>query len=760
MAAWLCASCEGENPEGTRFCGHCGAAAAASDSPIAQTLPSFVAEPVAERLVEAGGEFPEERRLITALFADVSGFTALADRLDPEELLEVIDPVIRGLSNIVGRFDGYVEKFAGDALLALFGAPVSHEDDAARALLVALEMHRELARLCKNLPHQAELTLHCGVSSGHGIARVLGSEARMDYAVLGDSVILAQRLEAAAPKGETYVGDSTYRLTADRFEFEPVGELTLKGKSEAALAWRLVGEKRAEEAARTRPLVGRARELDAVAGVFDRALEGRGGVVVVTGEPGVGKSRLTEGARQHARHMGFRWLQTRCLSYGASLAYWPYAELVRRMAGIQPDTASEEAVALLRATVGLGGSIPFFVRLLGLPAAGEGDVEALEPEAFRRGLHDAFATLLSSLAAESPLVVAVEDLHWADASTLELTRELTGLCEERPLVLYVTARPESQSALEELPSQMVVQLDPLDEAGIAELVANMLDGAAPAGLVPWVVERTTGNPFFVEELVRSLLDRGILQRSNGNWLLQAGWEEGDLPPTVEGLLASRIDLLPRPSVEVLQAAAVIGRVVPIALLDGVLGREATRELAILVDRALLDHVIDEQDQPSPSTTHLCWTSRTRDYCDGSSAACIAGSQRLRRRCTGRETTSWICSRATSTWERRVRRRSNTSPARVSARRGCTPTRRRSSTSAGRWSSQSASRSRRSVESRSCLRSPTSTIWSATTTAPSGCTRKHVTRALISVPGAASLPRIASKASTSARSPLSTRASQP
>ena len=208
-------------------------------------------------------------------------------------------------------------------------------------------------------------------------------------------------------------------------------------------------------------------------------------MVVVTGEPGVGKSRLTEGARQHARHMGFRWLQTRCLSYGASLAYWPYAELVRRMAGIQPDTASEEAVALLRATVGLGGSIPFFVRLLGLPAAGEGDVEALEPEAFRRGLHDAFATLLSSLAAESPLVVAVEDLHWGDASTLELTRELTGLCEERPLVLYVTARPESQSALEELPSQMVVQLDPLDEAGIAELVANMLDGAAPAGLVPW-----------------------------------------------------------------------------------------------------------------------------------------------------------------------------------------------------------------------------------------------------------------------------------
>ena len=193
---------------------------------------------------------PEERRLITALFADVSGFTSLADRLDPEQLLEVIDPVISGLSSIVGRYEGYVEKFAGDALLALFGAPVSHEDDAERALLVALEMHRELARLCGELPHDAELTLHCGVNSGHGIARILGSEARMDYAVLGDSVILAQRLESAAPKGETYVSELTYRLTADRFEFEPVGELTLKGKSEPVLAWRL---RRASVRSRGRP---------------------------------------------------------------------------------------------------------------------------------------------------------------------------------------------------------------------------------------------------------------------------------------------------------------------------------------------------------------------------------------------------------------------------------------------------------------------------------------------------------------------------
>jgi adenylate cyclase len=598
MAAWTCSSCGGENPEGMRFCGHCGAAAeaAASSAPdVSETLRSFVAQPVAERLVEAGGELPEERRFITALFADVSGFTSLADRLDPEELLEVIDPVISGLSSVVGRYEGYVEKFAGDALLALFGAPVSHEDDPERALLTALEMHRELAALCRELPHEAELTLHCGVNSGHGIARILGSEARMDYAVLGDSVILAQRLESAAPKGETYVSDLTYRMTADRFEFEPVGELTLKGKSEPVLAWRLLGEKRTAAVGATRPLVGRARELEAVVAVFERALEGWGGVLVVTGEPGVGKSRLTEAAREQAERTGMTWLQTRCLSYGAGLAYWPYAELIRSVASIHPDTEPEHARRALAAAVPVEGAIPYFARLLGLPESSDDDVSSLEPEAFRRGLHEAFGSWSSSLVAEKPIVLALEDAHWADTSSVDLTRELAQLSEKRALVIYLTSRPEGEAALGELLSApRVIRLEPLDEDGIARLVEQVLGGPAPAGLVPWVVERTTGNPFFVEELVRALRDRAILERDNGAWLLGSGWETGDVPPTVEGLLASRIDLLPRSAAEVLQTASVIGRIVPVALLTEVRGQASTPELDVLVDRGMLDRVSHER----------------------------------------------------------------------------------------------------------------------------------------------------------------------
>src|SRR5919201_1893343 len=253
MWGWTCASCGGTNPAGTRFCGHCGAAETGGAEPaapapepgaVADAMRSFVAGPVADRLIESGGHVPEERRLITALFADVSGFTALADRLETEELLEVIDPVISTLSAVVSRYEGYVEKFAGDALLALFGAPIAHEDDSSRALLVALEMHRELARITPELPHHADLTLHVGINSGHGIARILGSDARMDYGVLGDAVILAQRLESAAPPGETYVSDTTFRLTRKHFDFAWVGELTLKGKSEPVAAWRLLGRLR------------------------------------------------------------------------------------------------------------------------------------------------------------------------------------------------------------------------------------------------------------------------------------------------------------------------------------------------------------------------------------------------------------------------------------------------------------------------------------------------------------------------------------
>ena len=499
MTGWSCGSCGAENVPGTRFCGYCGTPVDAAPA-------------------------PEERRLITALFADLSGFTSLAERLDAEQLLEVIDPIVAALSSIVGRYDGHVEKYAGDALLALFGAPVAHDDDAERALRAALDMHTELALICERLPHdRRSLTLHVGVASGHGIARMLGSGARMDYAVLGDSVILAQRLESVAPAGETYVGETTHRLARHRFDLEPVGDLTLKGKREPVPAWRLLGEG-STLAGASGHLVGRERELRSV----DEVLE-RGGMLALIGEPGVGKSRLAAEARARAESRGVRWMHARCLSYGAALAYWPYAELLRN--------APERPAS------------PHLDRLLGISS----DV-ALEPEAYRRALHDDLAAWLGALAAERPTVLELEDVHWADESSLTLTAELAVLCSRVPLTLVLLTRPEGTARVREAaPDAHVLELGPLGPAEVESLLTELLD-ELPPGLVATVHERTEGNPFFVEELARALA---------------VGARADELPPTVEGVLAARIDLLAKPAAALLQTASVIGRRVPLSLLERV-----------------------------------------------------------------------------------------------------------------------------------------------------------------------------------------------
>ena len=605
MSNWVCAACGGENPEGMNFCGHCGApvvsapATTDGDQDVADALRSFVAGPVADKLVEGGGTLPEERRLITALFADVSGFTSLADRLDPEQLLEVIDPVISGLSTVVGKYGGYVEKFAGDALMALFGAPVSHEDDAARALRVALEMHSELARLVGDLPHDAELTLHVGVNSGHGIARILGSEARMDYAVLGDSVILAQRLESAAPPGETYVSETTVQLAEADFEFESVGELTLKGKSEPVPAWRLLGA-RAERVRETgASLIGRQTELAFTAELLAELHSGRGGVLAITGEAGIGKSRLAEVVFERATADGARLLHARCVSYGAGLAYWPYLDLLRRTTGLRTTESPAHTRARLSAELyaaSAAETAPYFARLLGLPVDDD-DVTGLEPEAFRRGLHDSFRKWSAALAAETPIVLAVEDLHWADASSLALTAELTQLAQRLPVLFVLLGRPEAREQIAATTASTMyrsIELEPFDETGVRELAATVLGGAPPAALVEFILRRTSGNPFFAQELVRALKDGGALVATDGELTIQPGWDERQLPPTIEGVLTARIDLLPRQAAAVLQTASVIGRRARVSLLEAIVpGKELESPLEELVQARLLDRSEDD-----------------------------------------------------------------------------------------------------------------------------------------------------------------------
>ena len=556
MDRWPCRACGAENPEGTRFCGHCGGRR--DDSPT--------------------DEERDERRLVTALFADISGFTTLADRLDEEALHAVIQPVIAGLAGVAERYEGFIAKYAGDALLVFFGAPVAHEDDAVRALHVAAEMHRCLPGLLDQLPEEARgLELHIGVNSGRVISGQFGGDLRSDYSILGDAVNVAQRLESVAPANETYVGRTTYELTRDHFELEWVGDLTVKGKPEPVAAWRLIGSKRAatiEVGALGSGFIGREAELAAIHDVLAELSARRGGVVVVNGQPGVGKSRLTDEVRGRVED-GTWWMEGRCVSYGADLAYWPYIDLLRRSFGIRIEddpTLSSKALAGGLALSGVDNVVPYFARLLGLTVpAGYDDLAELEPEAFRRGLHGAFETWLRAMAQLRPVVVAIEDVHWIDHTSAELTRALRTLGDELPIAFYLTSRPQDDGVVESLVEggkvrSAWIELRPFRPADAERMVEAMLEGPAPAVLLAAVVERTAGNPFFVREMVRSLVETGAVHQTDGGWDVREATAIDGVPATIEGVLSARFDLLPRTTVEVLQIASVIGRRVDTELL--------------------------------------------------------------------------------------------------------------------------------------------------------------------------------------------------
>jgi adenylate cyclase len=566
--SWRCATCSATNPDGTAFCGQCGAASTTS--------------------------LRSERRLVTALFADISGFSELTDRIDAEELLEVIDPVVTALGNVVGRFGGTVEKYAGDAILALFGAPVAHDDDAARALRTAEAMHQELAALVPELgPDAAGLRLHIGVNSGHGIGRVLGSDVRLDYGVLGDVVVLAQRLEAAAPSGETYVGDTTYELTRKQFELEPLGELTVKGKVEPVRAWRLVGSRESAAASQPSPpaatLAGRERELASLAELVNGLAGARGGAGFVIGEAGAGKTTLCSAVRAEAETAGLEWLAARCISYGGELPYWPFADLLRRVFGIV-DAPASDARRLLEeqlAELGLQETLPFVAALCGVEvAATEQDAQS-----FQIRVHESVAAVLLTLASRTPTVVHLDDLHWADGPTVELLRKVLRLCDEVPLLVLVSTRPEALSLVAELETisdrGTRIELEPLADEAVRQIATGILGAPPSDSLTEELLERTRGNPFFVEEVTRSLVERDELVERDGAWETRAGWEGDQVPLTVEGILAARVDALEEPQRDALEVLSIIGR-----RADGELARAVSGEIDAVVPSLVRAGLLD------------------------------------------------------------------------------------------------------------------------------------------------------------------------
>ena len=586
-----CSSCGKELPGdgGFPFCPFCGATLGAS-SPAA---------------------LAEERKVVSVLFCDLVGFTASSERVDPEDVRARLRPYHEQVRGVLERHGGTVEKFVGDAVMAVFGAPVAHEDDAERAVRAGLRLLETIGELNVGDP-ALSLQVRVGVNTGEAVV-VLGARPELGEAfVTGDVVNTASRLQGAAPVGAVVVSEQTYRQTERVFDYEPLEPVVVKGKTAPLAIFRPL-QARARfgtdvTRTHTTPLVGRELEKPLLIGTFERAAQQRScQLVTVLGEPGVGKSRLCAElfAYVEERPDLVRWRQGRCLPYGEGIAYWALGEIVKAECGILESDSPEQAAAKLARTLPADDPDLPWLRARLAPLVGAVAEPAAQEESFA-----AWRRFCESLAADGPAVLVFEDLHWADAALLAFLEHLADWARDVPLLVLCTARPElyEQHAnwAAGLRNATMINLQPLSEQETARLIGSLLEQAVlPATTQQQLLERAGGNPLYAEEFVRLLTDRGI------------DAESVEVPESVQALIAARLDTLTPDRKSLLQDAAVMGKVFWAGAVAA-MGQRDVRE----VEQALHELAHKELVRPSRTTSmeaeaeYGFWHGLVRDVCYG------------------------------------------------------------------------------------------------------------------------------------------------
>ena len=556
-----------------------------------------------------------ERKLVTIMFADISGFTAMSESLDPEQVRRLMNGCFDALVPCIHRYGGTVDKFIGDAVMSLFGAPVAQENHAESAARASLEMLGVIAQF--NQAEGTSLGIHIGINTGLVIAGGMGSQDHQQYSVMGDAVNLAARFEDASERGEILIGAATYRLIAPLFDVETRAPIALKGKSEPVPNFRLLAPTSVPGTLRglpglKSPLVGRAREQlrlqEAVAALSED--KGKGARYAILGDAGIGKSRLISEIRQ-TQHAAVSWVEGRALSYTTQMSFFMARQLLLNAIGMHSgadvaaiDAALRRSVESISTAVDASDVYITLARLLDLPSArATTTFDGVTPQGLRTRMLSAYTTYIRARAHDSPLVMVWEDLHWADPSSLALLDLLLPLSDEVPLLLLLALRGDENPALNIINNAAtkfhqrfeVFRLTPLSDTDSEHLLDNLLNVKhLPRVIRRLILDKAEGNAFFIEEIIRSLIDAGMLFHEGEDIQMTEKIDSlraVDIPPTLQGVIAARIDRLPILDKQTLQTAAVIGRLFQRPVLAQLYKNEI--EGAEIIDAPLL-HLLERE----------------------------------------------------------------------------------------------------------------------------------------------------------------------
>jgi class 3 adenylate cyclase/tetratricopeptide (TPR) repeat protein len=513
-----------------------------------------------------------ERKHVTVLFSDMSGYTAMSERLDPEDVKEITSRIFGQISKVIGKYEGFVEKFVGDAVMALFGVPKTHEDDPVRAIRAAREIHDLVEALSPELEERVgrPLSMHTGINTGLVVTGEVDME-KGTHGVAGDSINLASRLSGLAKEGEILVAPDTYRQAEGYFTFEILEPTTVKGKTEPVQFYKVISQKQIPVTTHRlsgvrADLVGRKVELTELREAVETLGTGKGRIFSICGDAGTGKSRLVEEFKAHLDLEKIQWLEGHAYAYALNIPYFPFIDLLSRVFHIEEGDSTEK----VRQKVESGleelvekkeGIVPYIGSLYSLSYP---EIEEVSPEFWKSRLRDALQMVISALSRRSPTIYFLEDLHWADPSFVELLRHVLidvrqpaiVLCVYRPVFnLFTTEQSRSMAKV-----YHEIRLQDLSSSEAQGMLESLLKtDSIPSDLRRFVQEKAEGNPFYLEELVNSLIETETLIRDNGSWKVTRTITETDISSTINGVISGRLDRLDKETKRVLQEASVIGR---------------------------------------------------------------------------------------------------------------------------------------------------------------------------------------------------------